>query len=187
MAGTSLSRPAFYQYFDDLHDLAESLLHEIESAMRQRANPWINGEGEPIAALRVALDGVIRSCIEHGPIIRAVAEAAPLDERLERAWSNFMKRWDDSVEARIKAQQREGLIAKTLDAKRTANALNALDAAVLISEFGRRPQGDPDATLDTLHNIWVGALYGRSPKQLRIPEQSGPTSTQKKRNTKPRS
>ena len=187
MAGTSLSRPAFYQYFDDLHDLAESLLHEVESAMRQTANPWINGEGEPIAALRVALDGVIRSCVEHGPVIRAVAEAAPLDERLERAWSDFMKRWDDSVEARIKAQQREGLIAKTLDANRTANALNALDAAVLISEFGHQPQGDPDAALETLHSIWVRSLYGRSPKRLRIPKHSEPTRTDNKRNTKPRS
>jgi AcrR family transcriptional regulator len=187
MAGTSLSRPAFYQYFDDLHGLAESLLHEIEAAMRQTANPWINGEGEPIAALRVALDGVVRSCVEHGPIIRAVAEAAPLDERLERAWSDFMKRWDDSVEARIKVQQREGLIAKTLDARRTANALNALDAAVLISEFGRRPQGDPDAVLEAIHNIWVGALYGRSPKRLPISNHSVATSTNKKRKTKRRS
>jgi hypothetical protein len=98
-----------------------------------------------------------------------------------------MKRWDDSVEARIKVQQREGLIAKTLDARRTANALNALDAAVLISEFGRRPQGDPDAVLEAIHNIWVGALYGRSPKRLPISNHSVATSTNKKRKTKRRS
>jgi len=165
MAGTSLSRPAFYQYFKHLHELIETLLRDVETVLHQTANPWINGEGEPIAALRISLAGVVQSCVEHGPIIRAVAEAAPLDKRLERVWAAFFRRWDEAVEARIKAQQREGLIPR-LDARRIAHALNALDAAVLIAEFGRRPQGDPRAVLDTLHRIWVGTLYGRPPGKL---------------------
>jgi AcrR family transcriptional regulator len=173
MAGTELSRPAFYQSFGDLHGLIESLLGEVEVVMRQTANPWISGKGEPISALRVSLGGVVQTCVEHGPIIRAVAEAAPLDERLEQAWLGFKGRWDKAVRARIEAQQRDGLIARSLDAQRTANALNALDATVLISEFGRHPQGDPDAVLATLHGIWVGALYGRTPKRLRASKPSG--------------
>ncbi len=83
MAGTTLSRPAFYQYFDDLHDLIVQLLHEVEVVMHGTANPWISGEGEPVAALREALAGVIQTCVDHGPILRAVSDAAPLDERLE--------------------------------------------------------------------------------------------------------
>ena len=171
MAGTPLSRPAFYQYFSDLHELIESLLRDVETVMRQTANPWINGEGEPIAALRKSLGGIVQTCVEHGPILRAVVEAAPLDKRLERAWKAFFRRWDDAVEARIKAQQRDGLIPR-LDARRMAHALNALDAAVLIEEFGRRPQGDPRAALDTLHRIWSGALYGQPPGSLAL-ERSG--------------
>ena len=167
MAGTSLSRPAFYQYFSDLHELIESLLRDVEVVMHQTANPWITGEGEPIAALRKSLGGVVQTCVEHGPIIRAVSEAAPLDKRLERAWAAFMGTWDDAVEARIKAQQRDGLIPR-LNARRIAHALNALDAAVLIAEFGRRPQGDPRAVLNTLHRIWIGALYGRPPGKLAL-------------------
>jgi AcrR family transcriptional regulator len=159
MAETGLSRSAFYQYFADLHELIESLLSEVEAIMHQTANPWISGEGEPIAALRESLGGVVQTCVDHGPIFRAVFEAAPLDERLEQAWLRFMGRWDDAVEARIKAHQRDGLIPR-LDARRIANALNALDAAVLIAEFGRRPQGDPKAVLDTLHHIWTATLYG---------------------------
>jgi hypothetical protein len=127
--------------------------------MRQTANPWLAGEGDPVAAIRVALAGVIQTCVDHGPILRAVSEAAPLDERLEQAWSAFMDRWDDAVEHRIQCEQREGLIPMSLDARRMANALNALDAAVLIAEFGRNPQGDPDAVLGTLHHIWVATLY----------------------------
>ena len=59
MAGTPLSRPAFYQYFADLHELIESLLRDVEIVMHQTANPWISGEGEPIAALRKSLGGVV--------------------------------------------------------------------------------------------------------------------------------
>lgn len=173
MAGTSLSRPAFYQYFSDLHELIESLLRDVEVVMHQTANPWITEEGEPIAALRKSLGGVVQTCVEHGPIIRAVSEAAPLDKRLERAWAAFMGTWDDAVEARIRAQQRDGLIPR-LNARRIAHALNALDAAVLIAEFGRQPQGNPRAVLDTLHRIWIGTLYGQSPGKLAL-KRSGRT------------
>jgi AcrR family transcriptional regulator len=167
MAETPLSRPAFYQYFKDLHQLIESLLSEVEAVMHQTANPWINGEGEPIAALLESQKGVVQTCVDHGPIFRAVAEAAPLDERLERTWSVFTGAWDDLVEARIKAQQRDGLISKSLHARRIASALNSLDTALLIAEFGRRPQGDPKAVLETLHHIWVSTLYGGFPQKRR--------------------
>ena len=165
MADTPLSRPAFYQYFKDLHQLIESLLSEVEAVMHLTANPWINGEGEPIAALRKSLKGVVQTCVDHGPVFRAVSEAAPLDERLEQTWSAFMGLWNAQVEARIKSQQQEGLISKSLDARRIANALNSLDAALLIEHFGRRPQGDPKAVLKTLHHIWVSTLYGELPRK----------------------
>ena len=99
------------------------------------------------------------------------SSTAPGSFRLERAWRAFLGQWDDAVEARIKAQQRDGLIPR-LNARRIANALNELDAAVLAAEFGRRPQGDPRAVLDTLHRIWVGTLYGRPLGKL-APERPG--------------
>jgi AcrR family transcriptional regulator len=171
MAGTTLSRPAFYQYFTDVHDLIVSLLADIEAIMHQTADPWISGEGEPIAALRESLRGVVETCVQHGPIIRAVAEAAPLDERLEQAWSSFMERWDDAVEARIVAQQRDGLIPP-VDARRIANALNALDATLVIAAFGRHPQDDPTDLLETMHRVWSSTLYGRPPRAL-TPKKGG--------------
>ena len=159
MADTTLSRPAFYHHFADLHELVVSLLDDIETWMHQAAAPWIRGEGEPRETLKASLRGIVQACVEHGPLFRAVAEAAPLDARLEKAWSAFMRRWDDVVEASIRAQQAKGLIPP-LDARRIANALNALDATVLIATFGRRPLGDSSAVLDTLYHIWTATLYG---------------------------
>jgi len=164
MAGTTLSRPAFYQYFEDIHHLILSLLAEIEAIMHDTANPWIRGHGEPVVALKESLGGVVQTCVDHGPVLRAIAEAAPLDERLEAAWRGFMGRWDDAVETRILAQQTAGLVPP-FDARRMAVALNKLDASVLIAEFGKRPQGDAKEVLATLHRIWVGALYREGTKR----------------------
>ena len=158
MADTTLSRPAFYQYFTDVHQLIEVLLGEVETVMHEIADPWISGEGEPRAALWESLRGVVQVCVDQGPILRAIAEAAPLDRRLEAAWSAFMGRWDDAVAARIEAEHAAGRVP-ALNARRLARALNSMDTAVLIAEFGRRPQGDPEAVLDTLYRVWVAALY----------------------------
>jgi AcrR family transcriptional regulator len=161
MAGTTLSRPAFYQYFGDLHELMESQLHVIEERIGSLANPWLAGEGDPLATLRESLRGVVEVGAEHGTVLRAISEAAPYDARLERAWSRFMAHWDDAVGARIAAQQADGLVP-AFDARAMANALNALNAAVVIQAFGRGPQADPDTVLDTLHRIWLGSLYART-------------------------
>jgi AcrR family transcriptional regulator len=165
MAGTTLSRPAFYQYFTDVHDLILSLLGDIEEIMHQTASPWIDGEGHPMVALRESNRGVVETCVKHGPVIRAIVEAAPLDERLERAWKSFMARWDDLAEARIIAQQRDGLIPP-LDARRIASALNSLDVNLVVAAFGRHPQDDPNEVLETMHRVWSSALYGRLPRSL---------------------
>jgi AcrR family transcriptional regulator len=165
MAGTTLSRPAFYQYFTDLHDLIVSLLRDVEVVMHQTASPWINGEGEPIAALRESNRGVVETCAKHGHILRAIVEAAPLDERLEQAWTSFMERWDDAVEARIVAQQQEGLIPPC-DARRIASALNSLDVNLVVAAFGRHPQDDPSDVLETMHRVWSSTLYGRPPHEV---------------------
>lgn len=167
MAGTTLSRPAFYQYFADLHDLIFALLHEIEAIMHQTASPWIEGEGEPIAALRESNRAVVEICVQHGYIIRAIVEAAPLDERLERAWEAFMKRWDDVVEVRIIAQQKEGLVPPG-NARRIANALNCLDVNLVVAAFGRDPQDDPSEVLETMHRVWSGTLYGKPSKAVTL-------------------
>ena len=88
MAGTTLSRPTFHQTFNDLHDLIVSLRGDIKAIMHQTTDPWISGAGEPNTALRQSLCGVVESSVVHGLNIRAVPEAAPLDERLEQAWTS---------------------------------------------------------------------------------------------------
>ncbi|MCP4835208.1 MAG: TetR/AcrR family transcriptional regulator [Phycisphaera sp.] len=159
MKDTGLSRPAFYQYFNSVHDLILQLLVELGTEMMQVASPWLTTDDERSEALRCSLGGIVEVCVRRGPVFRAIVEAAPLDEDLEAAWSGFMQGWDDAVSDRIRLEQAQGLIMDDLDADAIAHALNRLDATLLVDGFGRRPQADPDQTLDTLLTIWSRTLY----------------------------
>jgi len=183
MARTPLSRSAFYQYYRDLHELMEALLADLVERIGAVANPWLTGIGDPATALRESLGGVVRIGAESGPVLRAIAEAAPHDARLERAWSAFMGHWDSVVAARIEALQAQGLVPP-LDARAMASALNLLDAAVVIRAFGRRPGADPEGVLDTLHRIWAGALYALPESPVPPPgRKSSSTRSKKKRSS----
>jgi len=157
LAGTS--RSAFYQYFEDLHDLMEALLRAIEEDIFDVAAPWLEGEGDPIPLLEETMEGLVRVCYQQGPILRAVSDAAPMDERLESAWSGFLKDFDDAVTHRIEQHQKAGLI-KPFDARPVAIALNRMDAYLLIHHFGRRPRGNRESVQDAILRVWTSTLYG---------------------------
>lgn len=158
MSLTGGSRSAFYQYFTDLHDLMESLLHELQTEILDAAQPWFQGEGEPVSHLEESLSGLVKVCYQRGPILRAVADAAPMDERLEQAWSKFLEIFDDAVAQQIEQHQAAGFIEK-FDARPVAIALNRMDVGVMIQHFGRRPRGTPDLVYQSIRRIWISTLY----------------------------
>ncbi len=159
MAG--LSRPAFYQYFDDSYDLIETLLRALENEIFLVASKWFAGDGDPLPLLRESLANLVQTCYERGPILRAVTDAAVSDERLEREWTKTFARFDDAITARIEQQQQAGWIPK-FEARPVATALNRMDLLVLIHAFGRRPRSDPQPVTQALYRIWSSTLYPHS-------------------------
>ena len=126
MASTGLSRSAFYQYFNDLHDLMESLLDMLKDEVYAVTGPWFEGAGDPIILLNESLAGLVDVCYRLGPILRAANDAAATDERYEKVWKQFIEQFDDAVTTRIEADQEQGLIPD-FDARPVAEALNRLD------------------------------------------------------------
>jgi len=161
MSISGVGRSAFYQYFKDLNELMEILLQEVSEAIFAAADPWFNGEGDAAALLQQSLTGLIEVCYERGPILRAVAEASATDERLERAWADFLAEFDDTVSKQIEQHQAEGLIPK-FDARPVAVALNRLDAALVIHAFGRHPRSNPKPVREAITRIWMSTLYQSS-------------------------
>jgi len=158
LAGSS--RPAFYQYFADLHDLMRTLLDGMRDDIMAAAAPWLESEGDPVPLLQATLSRFVTVCYQRGPILRAVVDAASSDKDLEQAWTGFMQTFDDAVARRIEYDQAEGLIPP-FPARPVAVALNRLDASMVIEHFGQRPPGNPEAVTQALTRIWISTLYGR--------------------------
>jgi AcrR family transcriptional regulator len=177
LAGTS--RSAFYQYFKDLHDLMEVLLRGMEEEILTVTSAWFQGEGDPIPLLRDSLENMVRVCYQRGPILRAVTDAAPMDERLEKAWTHFVKDFDDAVTHRIEQHQAAGLI-KPFDARPVAMALNRMDAYLVIHHFGRRPRGNQKSVQDAVLRVWISTLYGDKALAKSLSRSKASTKVKKK-------
>lgn len=158
MAQTGASRPTFYQYFSDLHELMEALLDGMRDDILDKVSPWLQGKNDPIASLRESLTGLVELSYERGPILSAVSDAAVSDARLERVWAEFLIGFDDAVTAKIEEQQSMGMIPN-FDARPVAEALNRLDAALLIEKFGQLPRSAPEPVLEAITRIWLSTLY----------------------------
>jgi len=159
MASTGLSRAAFYQYFEDIHKMMETLLHMLAEEIFASANIWLEGVGDPVALLNESFQGLTQSCYQHGPFLRAVADASTTDERCENSWGQFLSGFDDAGNARIQADQAQGLIA-TFDSRPVIFALNRVNAYTFIDAFGQRPRKQPKPIQEALARIWVSTLYG---------------------------
>jgi AcrR family transcriptional regulator len=159
MASTGVSRSAFYQYFNDLHELMETLLDMLQQEIFNVAKSWLEGVGDPVTLLRETLAGLVHVCYQRGPFLRAITDAATTDARLENAWLQFLAGFDDAATARIEADQKQGLLSD-FEARPVAFALNRLNAYTLLQAFGQHPRKQPEPVREALVRIWFSTLYG---------------------------
>ena len=160
MATTSISRSAFYRYFEDVHALMGALLTRLQSEILEGASPWLAGDGDPVALLCESLAAEVRLCYRHGPLIKGVSDAAGADAQMEDKWNGLLDRFDDVVRERIAADQELGLIEE-FDPRTVATGLNRVSASLYIREFGQRPRSQPGPVLDAIARIWISTLYGQ--------------------------
>lgn len=158
MAATSYSRSSFYQHFNDLHGLMEALLDEVKGRIVEGAQTWLSGEDDSVASLRESLTALVDVGHEHGTILRAVADAAPGDDRLEQVWQSFLASFDEIVAARIAVDQERGLTPE-FDPMPVARALNRMDASYLILAFGGSEKAEKKDVLSAICRVWISTLY----------------------------
>ena len=156
MAGTGLSRPAFYVYFRDRHDLVLRLIAEIGGELFEMAEKWLKG-----GDLKGGVEGVVAVYAKHGPVLRAISDAAVDDPEVEEAYHGLVQRFIDATADHIRSEQRNGR-ASGMTARRTAAALVWMNERYLSMCLGggeRGKQLKPREVSETLHQIWTRALY----------------------------
>jgi TetR/AcrR family transcriptional regulator, ethionamide resistance regulator len=159
MVSTGVGRAAFYQYFNGLRELMETLLDLLQDEIFVASAPWITGTGDPVALMHETIGKLVRVCYERGPLLKAIFDSAASDKRFEKAWRQFLGKFDDAGSARIIADQELGLIPE-LDPYSVMFALNRLNTYTIIDAFGQHPRKEPEPIREALARIWSSSLYG---------------------------
>jgi TetR/AcrR family transcriptional regulator, ethionamide resistance regulator len=168
MIRTGLSRPAFYAYFRDRYEVVTRLLEGIGGLLFALDWRWLSG-GEGGEDAREVLVEALRAgsgtFVEYGPVLRAIADAAGYDARVEKVYRyGLIERLTKAVAARISRDVKAGVSPTDLDPEETARALVLMTERYLLDAFGhpeRRPSGEESAAVfAALEGIWVRTLYG---------------------------
>ena len=167
MARTGLSRPAFYAYFRDRYELVTRLVEGFGGLLFAVDRRWLAGAGSAGASevLTDALRRGTETFVRYGPVLRAIADAASQDPRVEEVYRfGLIERLVGAVATRISRDVEAGISPGDLDPEETARALVLMTERYLLDAFGR-PEGRPSpekeaAVVGALEKVWVRTLYG---------------------------
>jgi TetR/AcrR family transcriptional regulator, ethionamide resistance regulator len=159
MRRTELSRPSFYVYFRDRHELVLRVVERLGGELGAMSDRWLKGTGEGPVLAREATEGVVGVFAEHGAVLRALADAAVDDPRVEVAYGRLVQGFVDATAQHIEEEVAAGRILP-LDAGETAKALVWMMERYLQLSLGRPPLTPPEKVAETLATIWSRVLYG---------------------------
>src|SRR4051794_28744703 len=120
---------------------------------------WLQGD-DPLTDARAALEGLVTVYVDHGPVLRALADAAGSDEQVEQAYRAFVQQFIDATALHIREEQAAERIGQLPDVDETARALIWMEERYITDALGHAPQKDPKVVLEVLYNIWISTLYG---------------------------
>jgi AcrR family transcriptional regulator len=154
MERAGFGRTIFYRHFDDLGDLLVRASRDAIDSLYAAQRPL--GSAADRDAEDVVADAVKRAVAvyrAHGPLLRAVVEAAASDPEVAAGHNAMRRQFDGLVEQALR--KRGGRFA---DVAETARALNRLNEAYLLDAFGREPRISTETAVQTLTEIWTGVV-----------------------------
>ena len=159
MERAGFGRTIFYRHFDDLGDLLMSASREaIEELYEAEAGLVPVASGNTDGAIHGAIEAAVAVYERHGPLLRAVTEAAADDERVAAGRAALLERFDELV-ARSLNELAELAAKPPADVAETARALNLLNESYLLDAFGRDPRVSPPTATRTLTEIWDAVIH----------------------------
>lgn len=162
MAGTTLTRNAFYVYFRDRYELIARLVARLRAGADAAMDAFAGGASLTEPAGREALAAAARLYAEHGEILRALAAAADDDKAAARAWAEFLEPSHRIMSEMVRREMAAGRITG-IDPEPTVRALVAMNRACFFDQLVGRPDPPIDAVVDTLHAVWTRTLYRTAP------------------------
>lgn len=158
MDAAGIGRTLFYRYFDDLPDLlARAAGEAMEELYAGEVELEKNYREDPEASIRFAIEAAVDVYTRHGPLLRALSEAATVDSRIATAQRAFYGRFDALV-ARVLSDFAKTSSKPFADVEETARALNLLNTSYLLDSFGHKSLVTREVAVQTLTEIWLGVV-----------------------------
>lgn len=158
MRRTELSRPSFYVYFRDRHELVLRVVQHLFGALVVPSMQWFeDGREEDLYA---ALHGVVQVYGEHSHVMRALADAAADDVAVEAAYNQLVTAFIDLTQAKLEVEGAAGR-ADVPDPLQVATAIVWMAERYLYLSFRADSPPPCDVIADVLHTVWVRTIYAR--------------------------
>jgi TetR/AcrR family transcriptional regulator, ethionamide resistance regulator len=158
MERAGLERTLFYRHFDDLGDLLMQVSREaMEELFEAELDLGADRDAAEPGAIRAAIEPAVAVYRRHGPLLRALAEAAAGDEQIAAGQERIRARFDELV-ARSLAELAEPGPSGSEDLSEIARALNRMNESYLLDVFGGEPLGSADTAARTLTEVWVAVI-----------------------------
>jgi TetR/AcrR family transcriptional regulator, ethionamide resistance regulator len=155
ISAAGVSRASFYFYFAGKQAVLAELVRQAVARGHEAAEPWINQQGSPIAAVRHGISEGARLWRDNGGVLRAIVENWGTHDELRALWLHQMDSFTRATRATIGADP----TVENPDA--VAAALTWLgERLYYLAAAGVPPFDDEAVLVDTLTTIWVKTLYG---------------------------
>ena len=159
MRRTDLSRPSFYVYFRDRHELVLRVVEHVGAELWSISERWYTGDGDGQGRARRSIERVVAVFAEHGPLLRALADAAADDPEVDRVYTSLVDAFVGVTARHIDREMAAGRVLP-LDPAETAKALVWMMERYLVRSLGSATPGRRESAAETLGTIWVRVLYG---------------------------
>jgi len=157
MERAGIGRTIFYRHFDDLGDLLMKASREAIEALYATEVELSADEGPSGEVVRAAIESAVSVYSRHGPLLRALSEAAPSDERISGPQEAIRARFDELVAGVLSPLP--GFAGKPEEeVLETARALNLVNTAYLTDAYGREPRVSEEVAVQTLSGIWLAVV-----------------------------
>src|SRR5947208_4026314 len=158
MREAGAGRTIFYRHFDDLADLLMTAGREAFEGLYHAEQAFRSAHVEGRPDVRAAIEAAVEVYREHGPLLRAITEAAASgDEQIAAGQQAMLERFDGLVEDVLRASPRMAGRSDE-DIAETARALNVMNVNYLLDAFGREPRVSAETAVRTLTGIWSALI-----------------------------
>jgi AcrR family transcriptional regulator len=165
LAEAEVSRSTFYVHFSDKSALLLAVAaNSVTDVVSAAASFWVDDRGwKPASAERAILD-LIAVYRRHAAVLRTLAEVGAYDDEIREVWRAARGRQEERTAARLRKDQRRGLVPAGIDIPLTASTvMQLIDGGILEHIAHGSPRKDRALAATLARVAWL-TCYGQIPE-----------------------